>query len=120
MIRTLEALIAAIILLVSIVILFSPAAVSQSQVPSISYSCLKDSDNKGFLRHYAENYLADDLENQLKGCMPSNLDYSVKICNTSACNPDSLPNKEIILSSYVVAGDQNSENRVVSIWVWFK
>ena len=120
MIKTLEALVAAIILLVSIVVLIPPSIFSQPQIPSISYACLKDLDNKGFLRFYAENLQEEEMENQLKNCMPSNLDYSVKICNTPVCNPGSLPNKEIILSSYLIAGDQNSENRLINMWVWFR
>jgi hypothetical protein len=120
MIKTLEALISAIILLATIVILFSPLVFSQPQIPSISYNCIRDLDNKGFLRQYAENYQLDDLKNKLKDCMPSNLDYSAKICNTPACNPDSLPNKEVYVTSYILAGDQNSENRLINLWVWFK
>ena len=120
MIKTLEALIAGMILLASVVILFPPSVIAQSQVPSISYNCLKDLDNKGLLRYYAENFQASELEDSLKSCLPSTLDYKVKICDSSDCNPDSLPNKEVVLSSYVISGDQKSENRLINMWLWFR
>lgn len=120
MIKTLEALIGAIILLAAVVLLFSPSIFAQSQVPTISYYCLKDLDNKGYLRYYAENFQTNELVSKLKDCIPSNLDYAAKICDTTTCNPDSLPAKEIILSSYIIAGDQNSENRLINLWVWIK
>ena len=120
MIKTLEALVSSIILLATVVILFSPLLFSQNQIPSISYSCLKHLDNQGLLRYYAENNMLNDLNNELKNCMPSNLDYSSKICNTPTCDPGTLPDKEVYATSYIIAGDQNSENRLVSLWVWYK
>ena|SRR3990172_2719655 len=120
MIKTLEALIGAITLLIAVVILFPPISASQNQTPTISFNCLKDLDNKGFLRYYAENFQTSDMQDKLRICMPTILDFSVKICDASVCNPDALPNKEIFLSQYLIAGDQNSENRLISLWVWSK
>lgn len=120
MIKTLEALIAATVILISVVILFPPTIISQTQIPSAAYNCLRDMDDKGFLRYYAENNLTSELENKLKSCIPQNLDYSVKICDSSTCNPDSLPSKEITLVSYLIAGDQNPANRLINLWVWFR
>lgn len=118
--KTLEAAIAIVLILVSIVFLFTGKEITEPQMSVTGYECLKNLDNQGLLRYYAVNDLGDSLSASLKTCIPSLLNYTTKICSTSACSTILPVNKTVFLSTYLIAGDNSLNPRLVNLWVWLK
>ncbi len=118
--KTLEAAIAIVLILVSIVFLFTGKEITEPQMSATGYECLKNLDNQGVLRYYAANGLGDRLDADLKACIPPLLNYTTKICATSTCNTVLPLNKTVFLSTYLIAGDNSFNPRLVGLWVWLK
>lgn len=118
--KTLEAAIAIVLILVSIVFLFTGNGITEPQMSNTGYECLKNLDNQGLLRYYAVNDLEVSLSDSLKACIPPLLGYATKICSTSACSAVLPVNKTIFLSTYLIAGDNSFNPRLVDLWVWLK
>jgi len=118
--KTLEAAIAIVLILVSIVFLFTGKEITEPQMSATGYECLKNLDNQGMLRYYAANGLVDRLNADLKTCIPPLLNYTTKICATSTCNTVLPLNKTVFLSTYLIAGDNSFNPRLVGLWVWLK
>jgi hypothetical protein len=118
--KTLEAAIAIVLILVSIIFLFTNKEITEPQLSATGYECLKNLDNQGMLRYYAANGLEDRLNADLKTCIPSLLNYTTKICATSTCNTVLPINKTVFLSTYLIAGDNSFNPRLVDLWVWLK
>ena len=114
MIRTLEAVIATIIIFSFIFTFMAPRSTIDER---ISYNCLKNLDNEDVLREYAFNNLVS-LNNSLDECLPKILDYQVKVCSTMDCKPDLLPNTTVILTNYIIAGDSTFSPAQINLWVW--
>ena len=75
-IKTLEAGIAIVLILVSMIFLFSERTKQEPQISDTGYNCLKYLDYKGILRYYAVNNLESNLISDLRGCIPLILDYN--------------------------------------------
>lgn len=118
--KTLEAAIAIVLILVSIVFLFTSKEITEPQMSATGYECLKNLDNRGLLRYYAANDLGDRLDADLKTCIPPLLNYTTKICAISTCNTMLPINKTVFLSTYLIAGDNSFNPRLVGLWVWLK
>jgi hypothetical protein len=118
--KTLEAAIAIVLILVSMVFLFIGKEITEPQMSATGYECLKNLDNQGLLRYYAANDLGERLNADLKTCIPSLLNYTTKICTTSTCNAVLPLNKTVFLSTYLIAGDNSFNPRLVDLWVWLK
>jgi hypothetical protein len=118
--KTLEAAIAIVLILVSIVFMFTNKEITEPQMSATGYECLKNLDNQGLLRYYAANGLEDSLNADLKTCIPPLLNYTTKICATSTCNTVLPINKTVFLSTYLIAGDNSFNPRLVDLWVWLK
>ena len=118
--KTLEAAIAIVLILVSIIFLFTNKEITEPQLSATGYECLKNLDNQGMLRYYAANGLEDRLNADLKTCIPPLLNYTTKICATSTCNTVLPINKTVFLSTYLIAGDNSFNPRLVDLWVWLK
>ena len=112
-VQVLESTVAAILVLITIVYLFTPIDIS-TNFSEMGYNCLKDLDNKGLLSHYASNDMEQDLKNDLEICLP--LDLTVRICRTTDCMTD-LPEKEIYTSSYLLSEDVPI---LINLWMWIK
>ena len=117
-IKTLEAGIAIVLMLVSIVFLFTQREAHKTQMSDAGYNCLRNLDNNGTLRYYSENNLEAELTSDLRGCIPPLFNYSVKICTSSSCISQLPFNKEIFLSSYLIAGESSFEPALINLWVW--
>ena len=112
-VKTLEAALAIVIILSSIVFLF-PGSISQ-QKPYSAYSCLSQMDIVGSLRHYASE--PSSIESSLRGCIPVSFDYVVKVCQSSDCGISTPPGKAVFLTSYMISGEDPS---LVNVWMWSK
>jgi len=117
-ILTLEAGIAAVIMFSFLFVVIQLQA-GEPELSRISYSCLKDLDNKGYLRFYALND-ENSLNQYLEDCLPTLSDFQIKVCNTSICPADNLPSKDIFLTGYIIAGDTEFNQTLINLWVWSK
>jgi len=117
---TLEAIIAGFIIMTALLFLFRPANVEEIYDIGVSergYNCLKYLDDKGFLREDAMNDENESIGNRLQDCL-SGMNYTVQICRVG-CNPVSIPeNQTIIVSSYYIAGDVDSDPLKVKLSMW--
>lgn len=117
-IKTLEAGIAIVLILVSMIFLFSDRARKEPQLSDIGYNCLKYLDYKGVLRYYAVNNLESSLISNLRGCIPPILNYKARICTTTSCNTQLPTDRTVFLSSYLIAGENTINNVLINVWVW--
>ena len=119
-IKTLEAGIAIVLILVSMVFIFPEKPTIEPQISDTGYGCLKYLDERGVLRYYAVNNLETSLISDLKGCIPTLLNYTARICITSTCNTLLPTNKTVSLSSYLIAGEGSISPTLINLWVWLK
>ena len=119
-VKTLEAGIAIALILVSMVFLFPEKTVIKPKISDTGYNCLKYLDNKGILRQYAVNNMEANLISDLRSCIPPSLDYKAKICLTSSCISQTPVDKEVFLSSYLIAGEDSFKQALINLWVWTK
>ena len=119
-IKTLEAALAIVLILVSMVFLFKERVSNESQISDTGYGCLKNLDNQGSLRYYAVTNLESRLNSDLKGCIPPLFDYSAKICTSVSCDTNLPSDKAVFLSSYLIAGWDSMRPTLINLWVWLK
>lgn len=107
MMYTLEAMIAALLILSTLVAVYSFSKPQESfdtvTIREKGYFCLKDVDNRGLLRYYA---LANDsagIREYFSKCLPHSLNFSVSFC--AACAADIPRNRTIVPINYLVAGE---------------
>lgn len=118
-VKTLEAGIAIALILVSMIFLFNEQTKTEAQLSDTAYSCLLYSDYNGSLRDYASRNMESELVSNLRSCLPPLLNYTARICTTSYCSSSDLPeNKTIFLSSYMLAGENSFEPKLINLWVW--
>jgi hypothetical protein len=116
-VQMLEAVIS-IALIVSVLFLFFyPKTFQTENLYLKGYSCLKDLDNKGLLRYYAQNSLHSDLRVSLNFCLRP-IVFDAVICKTVECNSEILPNKTITHITYFIAGDNTFDKAQIDLWMW--
>jgi hypothetical protein len=113
-VKTLEAALAIVIILSSIVILFPKSNVQQQNSYS-AYNCLVQMDQEGTLRYYASNNLESNLNSELGYCIPVTFNYTARICASSACSAQTPSDRAVFLSSYIMAVDYPV---IINVWVW--
>lgn len=117
-IKTLEAALAVIIVLIAVIFVFTPQPKSEPQISNIGYECLNYLDNKGVLRYYAVNNLESDLKSDLKTCLFPMFNYTARVCTTAYCSVQIPENKTVYLSSYLIAGDDTMKPTLINLWIW--
>lgn len=120
MLYTLEAILGAVLVLVGIISIFPIQQQKEMIFSDVGYSCLSYLDQKGFLRYYAVNDMVTELNNSLKNCLPSVTDFKIKICSSSDCKDTTPIDKNVYLSSYLIAGENTYNNKLINLWVWLK
>lgn len=120
MLYTLEAILGAVLVLVGIISIFPIQQQKEMIFSDVGYSCLSYLDQKGFLRHYAVNDMVTELNNSLKNCLPSVADFKIKICSSSDCKDTTPTDRDVYLSSYLIAGENAYNNKLINLWVWLK
>jgi hypothetical protein len=121
MIHTMEAVLGTLLILGGIMLIFPIQQQNEINFSDISYSCLGMLEQKGLLRHYVSNNMNTELNNNLRDCLPSVADFKFKICSSSSCMDTTIPyNKTVYLSSYLIAGENTYDRKVINIWVWSK
>lgn len=116
-IKTLEAVLGVILITVSLFTLFTPQRIDE-QFSDVGYNCLKDLDNRNLLRYYAVNNMNTELNNSLRNCLPSLMEFTLKICKTSDCNTNVPENRTVFLSSYMIAGYESIDPTLINLWLW--
>jgi len=119
--HTMEAILGAVLVLVGIMLIFPNQQQKEVSFSEIGYSCLNYLDQKGLLRYYMINEMNTELNDSLKSCLPTLTDFNFKICSTSDCINNTIPyNKTVYLSSYLIAGENAYNRKLINLWVWLK
>lgn len=104
---TLEAMIAALLVLSTLVSVYSFSRQEEgfdaAAIRDSGYSCIKYADSRGLLRHYALLNDSAGIRNHFQACLPSSLNFSISFC--AACAPDVPGNRTIVSLNYIVAGE---------------
>ncbi|MFH0928736.1 MAG: hypothetical protein V1818_00060 [Candidatus Aenigmatarchaeota archaeon] len=116
---TIEAVIGTLILLIGVISIFPLEQEGEFQFSYHGYDCLKYLDDAGVLRRYAYNGMNAELNSSLYNCLPRTAGYAFKICSSSPCI-ETLPEKDVVLSSYLVSGETTYDPRIINLWVWSK
>jgi len=119
MIKTLEASIAVLLILATVIMLYdSPVSFVEEDFSDIGEQCLQKIENDGVLRYYAMNDMESEIEDELDDCMPG-INHKVEICSSADCSTTGLPESTVVLVSRLVSGDQYEiEPKVVNVWMW--
>lgn len=121
---TLEAMIAALIIMSTVVVLYiNPQGKPQFEASTLKdrgYACLKYLDNKGLLRYYAIQNNSQSLQAELQSCLPNLANFTTSFCTTSVnCTATELPgNKTIVLADYIVAGQADFQPTLINLYLW--
>ena len=96
-VQTLEASIAIILILATMVMLSDVTpSYPEKDFLMIGNGCLDEIYLKGDLRTYAVSDMESALEDDLDDCLPGVLNYEVKICSSTDCSADDLPESATI------------------------
>jgi len=118
---TLEAVIAATIIITALLFFFKPQVPQENYLTDVQekgYYCLKSLDDDRNLREYAIANDVATIENNLMDCLTP-FNYTVQICR-STCTSTTLPeNKDIIISKYYIAGKDAMDPLYVKLNMWY-
>ena len=120
MLYTVEAILGAIMVLIGIMIIFPIQQKGEMIFSDVGYSCLNYLDQNGLLRYYVLNNMITELNNGLKNCLPSVTEFNFKLCSSSDCKESTPTDKNVYLSSYIIAGENSYNKRLINLWVWLK
>jgi hypothetical protein len=119
--HTLEAILGSVLVLVGIMLIFPTQQQREINFSEIGYNCLNYEEQRGYLRYYAVNEMIDELNNSLKDCLPAVADFKFKICSSSDCIDTTIPyNKTVYISSYLIAGENTYNRKLINLWIWSK
>lgn len=121
MMHTLEAVLGSVLVLVGIMMIFPVQQTSEINFSEVGYSCLNYLGQNGLLRYYAINNMNAELNDSLKVCLPSVANFKLKICSTSDCTDNDIPyDKTVYLSSYLIAGENTYNKKIINLWIWLR
>lgn len=116
---TLEAAIGTVIVLLGIITIF-PIQSSRAGLSDVGYNCLSFLGQNGSLRQYAESGMLDQINISLSTCIPSVMDFTFMVCSTADCIGSLPSGKTIYASSYVIAGYDTYNKKLINLWMWMK
>jgi len=119
-IKTLEAVLAAIMLLSVAFYFYSTPQDDFSNIARTGEACINELNNQGLLRYYGSNNMEIDLKNAMDSCLPDILDYDVKICMSDNCKPSKTTSENVYTVDYVITGEDSIQPIIVRLWVWPK
>lgn len=118
---TLEAMIAAILILSTLVFIYQPQQKTGFDVSILKdsgFACLKDADNKGLLRYYALNNMTQQARSAMQSCLPNTANFSVAFC-TDTCALEKPQNKTSVGVSYFIAGESATfQPMTINVVMW--
>ena len=117
-IKTLEAVIAATMIMVSLFILVSPAPTTES-LANVGDYCLQKLEDRNLLASFAANSDETGLRNELANCISPALDFQVEICDTADCSAQ-VPEKSVFASSYISSGFTSYSPKLINLWMWYR
>jgi len=119
MMHTLEAVLGSVLVLVGIMMIFPVQQVSEINFSEVGYSCLNYLDQNGLLRYYAINNMNTELNDSLRLCLPPTSNFKFRVCSVTDCIDDNIPyDKAVYLSSYLIAGENYYNKKIINLWVW--
>ncbi len=106
---TLEAMIAALLILSALVTVYAYSSPKENfdaaTIRDKGYFCIKYLDSGGLLRNYALQNDTAGIRSYMRDCLPRSLNFSVSFC--PACAPDVPGNRTIVSVNYIVAGEDS-------------
>lgn len=107
MMYTLEAVIAAVLILAALITVYSfskqEAGFDAATIKENGYSCIRDLDGRGVLRYYALSNDSAGIRSYFQSCLPRSLNFSMQFC--ADCAPDVPGNRTIVSVNYIIAGE---------------
>lgn len=107
MMYTLEAVMAAILILATLISVYSfskqETGFDAATIKENGYSCIKNLDSRGVLRYYALSNDSVGVRSYFQNCLPRSLNFSINFC--ASCAPDVPGNKTIVSVNYMIAGE---------------
>jgi hypothetical protein len=117
--KTLEASLSIVLVLVFIVFLFPQRSYIEPQASDKTHYCLEHLEQGGLLGYYAENGMESELNRDMISCMlPFNA--TARICSSADCSASLPSGKSVFMSSYMTAGQAVFGPRLINVWVWSK
>ena len=122
---TLEVLIAVGIIVVAAVVMFRNVPVkAETDIATLKaqgFHALRYMDDTGLLRKYVNDNNESLVENDLKGLMPSTVNFEVQICGSSCSDAYVPDDKDVISIDYYISAYRTEylEKRV-KLWIWKK
>lgn len=120
--KTLEVVIAVLMVLISYVLLYSapiiPPDFQSINLQLQAFNSLQTLDANNELRQAALQNDTSTISNKLAGILSGNVNYLVSIC-TSACAAPVFNSTSIFSVSYIISGDVGNFNpRQVIVYMW--
>ena len=118
-IKTLEASIAVLLMLATVVMLYDmPVSNPEKYLSDAGEYCMDRIYDQGNLRNYVASGSESSMEDELDSCMPG-IKYKIKICSSTDCTATGLPNSTVVVVSRLISGNYyESDPKIVSIWMW--
>ncbi|MBR9682447.1 MAG: hypothetical protein GOV02_02120 [Candidatus Aenigmarchaeota archaeon] len=118
-IKTLEASLAVLLILATVIMLYdAPVSYPEKDFSIIGDYCLDKIYDEGNLRNYAMKDLESEIEDELDDCMPG-INHKVEICSSVDCSTSGLPDSTVVLVSRLISGDNyEREPKLVNVWMW--
>lgn len=106
---TLETFIAALIVLTTLMILYSePVDIPgfrEDMIRKNTYECIRNLDLSGELRAPVKNHDRQKVFSRMESCVSPQIGYNLAFCDRGGCEDVSLPgNRTVVSSSYYVSG----------------
>ncbi len=118
---TLEAMIAAFLILSALVTVYAYSSPKESfdaaTIRDKGFFCIKYMDSIGLLRNYALQNNTAGIRSYVRDCLPRTLNFSVSFC--PACAPDVPGNRTIVSVNYILAGeDARLQPTSANLFLW--
>jgi hypothetical protein len=119
-VKTLEASIAIVLILASITFIAPERYLHDDKISEKAYWCLTNLDESGKLRYYSDNSLESEMNSDIRSCIPSAYNYSLRICYTASCIGYIPENKPVYTANYLISGGDVFRPSLTKIWLWSK
>ena len=120
MLKTLEAVIAALMVLIFFAVFFSPQSLPEFET-SIwkikGFNALKALDESNELRKYVLENNTQEIEKKLQLLLPPTVNYEVVVCEQNCYV--SVESEKLVSVNYFIAGDVNEiEPKQIVLYMW--
>jgi len=121
MLKTLEAVLAAIAIITVFILVYK--GITMPDIETINwryygFNALKSLDSSGLLAKHAINNDTKSLNNSLRPYMPAGIEYDTIICATVCAQPNTESTKITSVSYYIAGNVTNFEPKKIVLYMW--